>query len=169
LYHITRWSHLCFFKGFAMLSSTCRTCLFFLAILGAASLLQLDGYAQEKTKPQAAVDAAGDPLPSGAIKRLGTARLRHGSRVMALAYSPNGRILAAGGGDDPVRLWDTDTGKEIRTLKETWVNALAFTPRGSVIATAGAFKIIRLWEVATGKEANKLEGHATAVKAMALS
>jgi WD40 repeat protein len=88
---------------------------------------------------------------------------------MALAYSPNGRILAAGGGDDPVRLWDADTGKEIRTLKETWVTALAFTPRGSVIATAGAFKTIRLWEVATGKEYNKLDGHATGIKAMVLS
>jgi WD40 repeat protein len=88
---------------------------------------------------------------------------------MALAYSPNGRILAAGGGNDPVRLWDTDTGKEIRTLGETWVNAVAFSPRGSVLVTAGAFKTIRLWEVATGKEYNKLEGHSAAIKALAVS
>jgi WD40 repeat protein len=128
-----------------------------------------DAPAQEKLDAQPATPAAIDPLPTGAIKRLGTNRLRHGSRVMALAYSPNGRILAAGGGDDPVRLWDADTGKELRTLKETWVTALAFTPRGSVIATAGAFKTIRLWEVATGKEYNKLDGHATGIKAMVLS
>jgi WD40 repeat protein len=138
-------------------------------ILGLALFCLSDTYSQEKANVQSGVDAVGDPLPSGAIKRLGTARLRHGSRVMALAYSPNGRILAAGGGDDPVRLWDTDTGKEIRTLKDTWVSALAFTPRGSVIATAGAFKTIRLWEVANGKEASKLEGHAAAIKAMVLS
>src|SRR5262245_21595876 len=107
---------------------------------------------QEKPPLQVNVEPATDSLPAGAIKRLGTAQFRHGSRILTLAYSPNGRVLAAGGGDDPVRLWDTDTGNEIRTLKETWVSALAFTPRGSVIATAGAFKTIRLWEVSTGKE-----------------
>src|ERR1022692_2180508 len=80
------------------------------------ALCHADTYSQEKSTPQPFVDTLGDALPSGAIKRLGTARLRHGSRVLALAYSPDGRILAAGGGDDPVRLWDTDTGKEIRTI-----------------------------------------------------
>jgi WD40 repeat protein len=124
---------------------------------------------QEKPNAQPAVDALGDPLPLGAVKRFGTARFRHGSRIMALAFSPNGRNLAAGGGGDPVRLWDADTGKEIRTLKDTWVQAMAFTPRGSVLATAGAFKTIRLWEVANGKEGMKLDGHGAAIKAMVLS
>ncbi len=133
-----------------------------------ALLLGLDHasiYSQEPAHEQ----KTGDTLPFAAIKRLGTTRFRHGSRIMALAYSPNGRILAAGGGDDPVRLWDTDTGKEIRTVKETWATAVAFSPRGSVLATAGAFKVIRLWEVATGKEYNKLEGHAAAIKALTIS
>src|SRR5437773_39168 len=146
--------------------TTWRAWLALLAI-PALALLQAESQSQEKTSVQSGVDAAGDPLPAGAVRRMGTAQLRHGSRIMALAYSPNGRILAAGGGDDPVRLWDTDTGKEIRTIKETWVSALAFSPRGSVLAGAGAFKTIRLWEVATGKEYNKLEGHAAAIRALA--
>src|SRR5262245_2692254 len=123
-----------------------------LAALVGLVLVTPDARSQDKPAPAAGqVDAAPDLLPASAVGRFGTARLRHGSRILALAYSPNGRILAAGGGDDPVRLWDTDTGTQIRTIKETWVHALAFTPRGSVIATAGAFKTIRLWEVATGK------------------
>ena len=126
-------------------------------------------FGQESKSAQSTVAASDDHLPAGAVKRLGTSRLRHGSRVLALSYSPNGRILAAGGGDDPVRLWDAETGKEIRTVGDTWVNAMAFTPRGSVLATAGAFKTIHLWEVATGKEIRKLEGHQAAIKALALS
>ncbi len=129
------------------------------------------GVGQEQQAPIAnpGVDVSGDSLPANALLRLGTARLRHGSRILCLAYAPTSRMLAAGGGDDPVRLWDADSGKEIRTLPEPWVYALAFSPRGSIIATAGAFKTIRLWETATGKEAHKLEGHTTAVKAMAIS
>ncbi len=139
--------------------------------LTGALLALCPGPARGQQKPEAPprLDAATDLLPSGASLRLGTTRLRHGSRIMGLTYSHNGRILAAGGGDDPVRLWDTDTGKEIRTLKENWVFALAFTPKDSVLATAGAFKTIRLWEVATGKEFKQLEGHAAAVKALLIS
>lgn len=107
--------------------------------------------------------------PPGAIFRFGTTKFRHGSRILCLAYSPNGRILAAGGGDDPVRLWDTDTGQELRQCKETWVQAMTLSPRGSVLVTAGAFKVIRLWEVATGKEITQIKGHAAAVKALAIS
>ena len=105
-------------------------------------------------------------MPRGGWARRG---FRHGSRILALAYSPNGRILAAGGGDDPVRLWDADTGREVRALPDTWVQALAFSRKGSVIATAGTFKTIRLWEVVTGKNYNKLEGHTAPIKAMTIS
>src|SRR4051812_3687540 len=64
------------------------------------------------------VDAQGDSLPSGAIARLGTTRFRTGSRIFSTAYSPDGKTLAAGCGDDPVHLWDAETGKELRQLKE---------------------------------------------------
>src|SRR6516225_1706205 len=65
---------------------------------------------------QAEVDKLGDRLPTGAIQRIGTARFRHGSNIQCLAYSPDGKTLAAGGGNDVVRLWDATSGKLIRTL-----------------------------------------------------
>jgi WD40 repeat protein len=109
------------------------------------------------------------PQASRLLQRLGTNQLRHGSRILCLAYSPNGQILAAGGGSDPVRVWDANTGQQKFTCNETWINSILFSPRGSVIVTGGEFKSIRLWEAATGKDAGKLDGHKYAVKALALS
>jgi WD40 repeat protein len=124
---------------------------------------------QERLSVAAASVASVEPLPKGAMHRLGTMRFRHGSRVLCLCYAPNGRLLAAGGGDDPVRLWDADTGLEVRRFNDTWVTGLAFSPRGSVVFTAGFFKKIRMWGVSDGKEIAQLEGHAAPIKAMAVS
>jgi WD40 repeat protein len=142
--------------------------------------LSTEADAQKKVKPgkgiaepaaSPAAQAQGNPGPATTrlIARLGTDQLRHGSRILCLTYSPDGQVLAAGGGSDPVRLWDTKTGQQKLTCPETWVNAIVFTPRGSVMFTGGAFKTIRMWETANGKEEAKLNGHNAPVKALALS
>src|SRR5262245_49732177 len=84
------------------------------------------GQGGDKEKPPVA-----QGMPKDALRRLGSVQLRHGSRILCLSYSPDGRILAAGGGDDPVRLWDTDTGLELRVCPEPWVSAMVWSPRGS--------------------------------------
>ena len=95
-----------------------------------------------------------------AFQRFGTTRLRHASQIACLAFSPNSKLLAAGGGNDVVHLWNAETGAEQQQqFKEYWVAALAFSPRENVLATAGAFKKIRLWDAATGRRV--LEGLAT--------
>ena len=116
-----------------------------------------------------AQDKKTETLPARALERFGSSKFRQGSRILCLAYSPNGRILAAGGGDDPVRLWDVDEGKLLRSLPEAWVHTVAFSPGGSVLVTGSAFKPLRVWETATGKEIGKLEGHKSAIKAVAIS
>src|SRR4051812_39909795 len=40
----------------------------------------------------------------------------HTSLVNTVAFSPDGKILASGGGDNAVRLWDVETGREIKSL-----------------------------------------------------
>lgn len=67
-----------------------------------------------EAKNKATADRLGDPLPAGALARMGTTRLRHGSEVTFVAFGPEGKTLLTAGRDNTVRLWDLATGKEIR-------------------------------------------------------
>jgi RNA polymerase sigma factor (sigma-70 family) len=79
--------------------------------------------------PPARLDAHGDPLPSGAVSRLGTLRFRHRAPVNGVAYSPDGKLLATGGSHDyQVRLWEAATGRLLASVPGA--RAVVFTHKG---------------------------------------
>src|SRR5262249_39121610 len=62
------------------------------------------------------LDQQGDPLPQGALLRLGNIRFRAEGYVSSVAFSPNGQLVAAADSEGLVYLWDVATGKPVRQL-----------------------------------------------------
>lgn len=112
--------------------------------------------------PEQKLDSYGDPLPRGAVARLGTTRLRQGHSVSALAFSPDGKMLAAISPYGPARLWDTSTGRELRSLPESAGEdtVVAFSRDGLLLATGStgnATAAVRVWEIASGQKLRTIE------------
>jgi WD40 repeat protein len=100
-------------------------------------------------------DDHGDPLPPGAVARLGSVRLRHvvraGSGDACVAFSPDGKTLVSGG-DVGLCAWDVATGKNLGWFPTSApANAAQFTPDGKAVLTADNNGSIRLWQAGTGK------------------
>ena len=92
--------------------------------------------------------------------------------IMALAFSPDGKILASAEGfnESDIRLWDVVTGKEIGRLEGhgAWVNSLVFWPDGKTLASSSADQTIRVWDVASRTCLEVLRGHQFGVWRLAL-
>ena len=95
----------------------------------------------------------------------------HSGSVWAVAFSPDGKRIASGSGDETIKLWDATTGDLQKTLAghsgSVW--AVVFSPDGKWIASGSNDKTIKLWDATTGDLQKTLAGHSGWVWAVAFS
>jgi RNA polymerase sigma factor (sigma-70 family) len=158
--------------------------LLFLTLAGVGAglftLQALGGKPAEGDRPEAGSPAApapdrpradryGDPLPPGAIARLGTVRFR--TWANGVAFLPGDKVLATVD-REVVSFWDVGTGKETRrSVDMRWGEASALSADGKVLAVSAIpnDNTIHLWEVSTGKHLLRLKGHQGRIHALAFT
>jgi WD40 repeat protein len=88
------------------------------------------------------------------------AQLGHSGAVNALAVSNDHRLMATASADRTIRLWELETGREVRTFVgaagEVW--GVTFSPDGHRLLSSGFDSKVRLWEVETGQMLKQFDG-----------
>ena len=108
-----------------------------------------------------------DPAGSSLLKILS-----EGSGVVtSVAISTSGEFLVTGSTDRTARVWDFQTGKELRKLKghSNGVTSVAISPNNEYVVTGSIDYTARVWNLQTGEELKKLKGHLSDVFSVAIS
>ncbi len=103
-------------------------------------------------------------------KRLGELE-GHSDRVIALAASPKGGLLASAGLDREVKIWNIYKLTLIKALPRSTapIRGLAFSPSGTTLAAATNDGMIELWDVENGKKRFEIQAHSPTAACVAFS
>jgi WD40 repeat protein len=98
-------------------------------------------------------DVFGDPLPPGAVSRLGTGRLRTVGDIFALAFSPDGKRLLSNR-TSALQVWEAASGKALWNkahYEDSGGTLAVFSADGKLLATDGALMgLVRVWNAEDG-------------------
>jgi WD40 repeat protein len=133
-----------------------RRC-FFLTV----PLLVLAAVADAGQSQLAATDLHGDPLPAGALARLGTVRLRHDTTVVFAAFLPDGKRILSVSEDGVVCAWDFPSGKQIARFEAlagstALVTGATLSPNGKRLTVMCDDGFLRVVDWADAKEVGKV-------------
>ena len=145
---------------------------------GATLAVKVDKYVLEGRDFSGATIKGGD-FSGASLRRVNLAKANLATSIFAkilgtvwsVAFSPDGKLFAAGDINGVVSLWDAASGREIWICKEhtNWVNSVAWSPDGKMIASSSNDKTVRLWDISSGECLRTLEGHTDMVLSVAFS
>jgi WD40 repeat protein len=94
----------------------------------------------------------------------------HTDSITAVHFSPDGKQVMTGARDGTARVWDAETGQEIKKLQHTFpVLSTHVSLDGRQLVTGDADGTVRIWNVETGREVKKLEGYVNVVSSVQFS
>jgi RNA polymerase sigma factor (sigma-70 family) len=110
------------------------------------------------------LDLFGDPLPPGALARLGTVRFRPGGNTVAVVFDPDGKTLISAAVDNPtaagvegaVQRWEWPSGREIQRVRVPAPWFLALSADGRLFAAQADDNTVLICDTASGKEKKRL-------------
>jgi WD40 repeat protein/DNA polymerase III delta prime subunit len=93
------------------------------------------------------------------------------SKVLAIAFSSDGVMMAQTDERGWMSVWQVETGSQLLSVKahSDWAFSVAFHPQGTMIATGGMDRTVKLWEVSSGKCLQTLEHHKAGVSVVTFS
>jgi WD40 repeat protein len=115
--------------------------------------------------------SADEPLPEGAIARLGSTRFIHPRWITALTFSPDGSQLATAGEDGRLRSWEVPSGKQSLQFKTKYVDveAICYSPDGKQLIVGDSGGTLRVYDAGSGLEQEKRDAHKAGIKSMSIS